>query len=372
MRVLSLFDGISCARVALERSGIKVDAYYASEIDAPAIAVSSKNWPDIMRLGDVRGVNAGMLEGGGMDLLIGGSPCQDLSRANIGGKGLAGSRSSLFYEYLRILKEVKPRYFVLENVASMKRVYRDEISRELGIEPIMIDAGLVCAQQRKRLFWTNIPGVCIPHDRGILLKDVIEDGYALRDKAQTLTASYGRKHPSAAKIGTKYELPMVSLKPLRIGNMKGTKGGQGSRVYSIEGKAITLSAGGGGLSARTGLYYPIVGRTKDGELVVAEATKKGYALAREGDSIDLSFPNSTTRRGRVGQKVKTLTTSTPIHVFTKDEVRILTPIECERLTTLPDGYTEGVSGTQRRILCGNAFVVEVIAHILKHADFTAS
>lgn len=254
---------------------------------------------------------------------------------------------------------------MLENVASMKNVYRDEISKQLGVMPVMIDAGLVSAQQRKRYFWTNIPGVCVPYDRGILLRDVIEDGYALRDKSQTLTASYGRKHPSAAKIGTKYELPMVSLKPIRIGNIKGTNGGQGSRVYSMDGKAISLSAGGGGLSARTGLY-PILGITKQGELVVREATKKGYALAVRGDSIDLSFPNSTTRRGRVGRKVKTLTTSTPIYVFTRDEVRILSPIECERLTCLPDGYTKGVSETQRRILCGNAFNVEVIRHILSH------
>lgn len=328
MRVLSLFDGISCARVALERSGITVEAYYASEIDSHAIEIAKKNWPGTVHLGDVRNLKASDIAGG-IDLLVGGSPCQDLSRANTTGKGLEGKSSSLFYEYLRILKETRPRYFILENVASMKNVYRDEITKELGVEPIMIDAGLVSAQQRKRYFWTNIPGVCQPHDRGILLKDVLEHGFPLREgeKARTLTVSYGKNHPSASRIGTKYEKTMVAKHPLILGK-------------------------------------------ENGGIKIREATKKGYAVAHPGDSIDLSFPSSTTRRGRVGKKVKTLTTSTPIHVLTKDEVRILTPVECERLTTLPDGYTEGVSETQRRMLCGNAFVVEVVAHVLKHIPKT--
>lgn len=180
MKVLSLFDGISCARVACERAGIDVEAYYASEIDQYAIQVSQRNWPDIKQVGSVVGFDHNDLRGKedrycGVDLLIGGSPCQDLSIAGAKRKGLAGSRSGLFYEYMRVLNEVKPKYFILENVASMSSVDRDEITRTIGVEPIMIDAALVSAQNRKRYFWTNIPGVTQPQDQGINIIDVIRD-----------------------------------------------------------------------------------------------------------------------------------------------------------------------------------------------------
>jgi site-specific DNA-cytosine methylase len=372
IRVLSLFDGISCARVALERAGIPVETYYASEIEKHPITIAQNNYPDTIQLGDIRAITRKDIAGG-IDLLIGGSPCQDLSRAKTDGKGLDGARSSLFYEYLRLLRELKPRYFILENVASMKAVYRDEISRELGVEPIMIDAALVSAQTRKRLFWTNIPGVCQPHDRGILLRDIIEDGFAMDDKARTLTKSY-MKGPCVGNIGTHRERTMVAKGPLRLGHLKGNKGSQSTRVYSVDGKSVTLSALGG---AKTGLYMKVAGGgrskedlllgfTLEGKLVVREATKRGYALAEEGDSIDMSFPSSKTRRGRVGKKAKNLMTASSIYVFTRDEVRPLTPVECERLQSLPDGYTDGIPKTQRIAACGNAFNVEVVAHVLKH------
>lgn len=339
MRILSLFDGISCARVALERSGIKVDAYYASEIDKNAMDVSKRNWPDTIQVGDVRKLKGKKITGGGtIDLLIGGSPCQDLSRANIKRTGLEGSRSSLFYEYLRLLKEVRPRYFVLENVASMPREARDEITKKLGVRPIMIDAALVSAQSRRRLFWTNIPGVCQPWDRGILLKHILEDGEKKKD----------------GWMGA----PVT--KPVRIGKLKGTVGAQCSRVYSTGGKSITVSGSAGG--GRTGYYWPI----GDGTIAVKEATKRGYAIAEEGDSVDLSYPNSKTRRGRVGKKAKNLMTQSTLGVFTRGEVRPLTPVECERLQSLPDGYTEGRSGPKRVEVLGNAFNAEVVRHILAH------
>ncbi len=184
LKVLSLFDGISCAHVALDRLGYK-PKYYASEVDKWAIEATRRNWPDTLELGDVRGVNArgewanergtGIFDLVGLDLLIGGSPCQDLSVAKHGREGLKGARSGLFYEYLRLKRELRPRYFVLENVASMPREARDEITKEMGVEPIMINAALVSAQNRKRLFWTNIPGVTQPEDRGIYLRDILED-----------------------------------------------------------------------------------------------------------------------------------------------------------------------------------------------------
>lgn len=336
MKVLSLFDGISCARVALDRLGIVPEAYYASEIEPTAIAISQIHWPDIIQLGDVRGIRSEDV-GGGIDLLIGGSPCQDLSRAKHGREGLKGSRSSLFYEYLRLLKEIQPRFFVLENVMSMPQEARDEISKELGVQPIMIDAALVSAQSRRRLFWTNIPGVCQPWDRGILVRHILE-GAEVEDP------------PRAHSI----------TKPVRLGHIEGTKGTQCTRVYSTDGKSIVLNASNGG--NKSGFYWPV----GEGQLAVREATKKGYAVASDGDTIDVSFPNSTTRRGRVGKKAKNLMTTLHISVFTRGEVRPLTEIECERLQSLPDRYTEGVPKGKRISALGNAFNVEVVRHILAH------
>ena len=153
MVVLSLFDGISCGQLALERAGIKVDRYYASEIEPNAIKVTQHNFPDTIQLGDVRNIKAENLPK--IDLLIGGSPCQTFSQA--GERTGFDGKSGLFYEFLRLLKEVDPTYFLLENV-KMRKDWQDEISRELGVEPVLIDSNLVSAQDRKRLYWTTILG----------------------------------------------------------------------------------------------------------------------------------------------------------------------------------------------------------------------
>jgi DNA (cytosine-5)-methyltransferase 3A len=172
MNVLSLFDGISCGQIALEKTKIKIDNYYASEIDKHAIKVTMANYPNTIQLGSVTEIKASTLPK--IDLLIGGSPCQDLSKAKNGGKGLNGERSGLFWEYVRILKETKPKYFLLENVP-MKKYFENIISNELGIKPIEINSNLVSCQNRKRLYWTNIPNVSQPDDKGIILNDVIVD-----------------------------------------------------------------------------------------------------------------------------------------------------------------------------------------------------
>ena len=164
MNVLSLFDGISCGQIALNRVAIKIDNYYASEIDKDAITVTQFNYPNTIQLGDVKKLKGNMLPK--IDLLIGGSPCQDLSKAKTEGKGLVGEKSSLFYEYLRLLNEVKPKYFLLENVV-MKKDYRDIITKELGVNPILINSNLVSAQNRERLYWRNIPNITIPKDKNI-------------------------------------------------------------------------------------------------------------------------------------------------------------------------------------------------------------
>lgn len=189
MKVLSLFDGIGGARQALKELNIDCE-YYASEIDPYAIQIAKDNHPDIESVGDVKDIEYenGVLYFNKLhmeayikwfktveiDLLIGGSPCQNLSIAG-NGEGLKGEKSSLFYEYVRILKEIKPKYFLFENVASMSKENQNLISEELGVEPIMINSNLVTAQNRKRLYFTNIPNIEQPHDKGVKLKDILQD-----------------------------------------------------------------------------------------------------------------------------------------------------------------------------------------------------
>ena len=173
MNIMSLFDGISCGKVALERANITIDTYYASEVDKYATKASAKNHPDIIRIGDVKNVNGSDFNK--IDLLIGGSPCQDLSnykydRGEV--TGLNGEKSNLFYHYVRLLKELRPKYFILENVASMEQKWVNVISDELGVKPVMINSSLLCAAERKRLYWTNISIVIQPEDKHIFLKDI--------------------------------------------------------------------------------------------------------------------------------------------------------------------------------------------------------
>ena len=171
INVLSLFDGISCGHIALDKAGIPINKYYASEIDKYAIKVTNKNYPETINLGDVTTVS-GELFTEKIDLLIGGSPCQGFSQAGKM-KNFDDPRSKLFWEYVRILQEVKPKYFLLENVV-MKQEWRDIISEALGVKPIMIDSSLTSAATRKRLYWTNIPGVGQPEDLGITFGDIRE------------------------------------------------------------------------------------------------------------------------------------------------------------------------------------------------------
>jgi DNA-cytosine methyltransferase len=303
MKVLSLFDGISIAQQALKELNIPVEKYYASEIDKYAIKITQNNFPNTIQLGDVRNIsiNNNHFIDKDIDLLIGGSPCQDLSIAKKGRDGLAGSRSGLFFEYARILKEFKPKYFVLENVNSMPKEAKEIITKELfGIEPIMINASLVSAQNRKRLFWIGkLVGdtykqvkIEQPKDKGILLRDILEpkvdERYYIKEKSNTIRVS-GR----GSGINDRHNWDTIRIG--QIGN-----GGQGDRIYSQKGKSVTLSANGG--------------------------------------------------EGLINLKTQ--------------QIRKLTPIECERLQSLPDNYTEGVSNTQRYKALGNGFNCEVIKHIL--------
>ena len=171
INVLSLFDGMSCGQIALNKVGIEYENYFASEIDKEAIKVTMKNYPNTKQLGSVTDVNGSDLPK--IDLLIGGSPCQGFSFA---GKQLnfEDQRSKLFFEFVRLLEETKPKYFLLENVV-MKQKYQDIISKNLGVKPILINSSLVSAQNRKRLYWTNIPNIEQPNDLGITIKDTLVD-----------------------------------------------------------------------------------------------------------------------------------------------------------------------------------------------------
>jgi len=185
INVLSLFDGMSCGQIALERAGIEVKNYFASEIDKYAIKVTQANYPNTKQLGSVLNVKGADLPN--IDLLIGGSPCQGFSFA---GKQLNfdDPRSKLFFEFIRLKNECSPSYFMLENVV-MKKEYQDIISSYLGVETIMINSNLVSAQNRKRLYWTNIPNIKQPNDKYIFIEDIIQNGSALTNKSQTIVAT---------------------------------------------------------------------------------------------------------------------------------------------------------------------------------------
>lgn len=276
--VLSLFDGMSCGQLALDTLGIKVNNYFASEIDPYAMQIAKKNYPNTKHIGSVLDVRGSDLPR--IDLLIGGSPCQSFSNAG-DGSGMEG-KSKLFWEFVRVLKETKPTYFLLENV-KMRKEWEKIITDTLGVEPIAINSRSLTAQNRPRLYWTNIPNVVQPIDRGIVLKDIlvdqVDEKFYLSDKA--------------------------------IDYMSRLRNGKPRWEYHtnpLDGKSACLTA-----NMFKGVPYGVI----------------------------------------------------------KELKRRLTPVECERLQSVPDNYTEGVSNTQRFKMLGNGWTIDVIAHILnemRHAD----
>ncbi len=304
MRVLSLFDGIACWYEALLRAWIKVDTYYASEIDKYAIQVAMKNHPDIIQVWDVTQLKGEDFKD--IDLIIGWSPCQWFSMA---WKMLNFNdpRSKLFFEFVRLVKEIKPKYFLLENV-KMKKEYQDIITEQLWVEPIEINSSLVSAQSRRRLYRTDIQWVIQPEDRGIYLKDILEDNVDEK--------YYFSKERWNRIINGKYDI----LK----------------RVENIEWKCATLVTNSGW-----------------------NHEKKIFLPCWTQYSSSSNFWNSFW-----SQKWYTLRASCPNWVIEDIwVVRKLTPIECERLQTLPDNYTDWVSNTQRYKALWNGWTVDVISHI---------
>lgn len=309
LTVLSLFNGISCGRVALEKSVIKVKSYISYEIDKYANLVAKSNYPKDAYFGDV--VGADFSVHGRVDMLLGGSPCTSWSIAKRDREIVpCGVGWDLFREFVRAKRETNPRWFVYENNASISKDIRKAISKELGVEPLLINSALVSAQMRKRLYWTNIPGVAQPQDRGILFQDVLDSGVAYTTKAYCMTAAYmGAIFWNSIQ---RKQRSMV-LEPIRLGKIG--SGGQGQRIYSVEGKSVCLQASCGG--GKTG-WYKI--DAPDGEY----------------------------------------------------SVRTLSVLEGCRLQTLPDGYfldesdKQIVSNTQAFKCIGNGWTVDVITHILSY------
>jgi DNA (cytosine-5)-methyltransferase 3A len=348
LKVLSLFDGISCGQVALERARIKVNKYYASEVDKYAIQITQKNYPNTIKLGDVRNLKGSDLPE--IDLLIGGSPCTGFS---FSGKqrNFNDPQSILFFEYVRLLNEIKPKYFLLENV-KMKQEYQDVISGYLGVQPTEINSALVSAQNRKRLYWTNIPNITQPEDKGIMLKDIVHEQFdeilfdinINNSKSNTFTTNKGQK---IAIPLSEYIVPFDKTLQIldkevqrgKVGYFR--KDSQSNRVYYIHGKIVTLCGEAGGGAAKCGQYL-------FGCITPDRVNKRQNG-----------------QRFNEGNKFYTLTAQDRHGVLVEGYIRKLTPIECERLQTLPDNYTKGISNSQRYKCLGNGWTVDVIVHILK-------
>lgn len=412
-----------------------------------------------------------------MKLLLGGSPCTHWSIAQTRNRETQpeGLGWELFRNYLIARERYGPDFYLYENNKSMAPAIRAQITAELGVEPILINSALVSAQSRQRLYWTNIPGVELPEDRGLILLDVLESGLPLHEKGYTLKANYSRASAVNALNGGHFPAPMaiepvnvtadgkaqclratyykdgirnmvgntidrktcvaeklrinrlgglygqctrwgiydvkgkapcltasagmggghVPMFPIRVGTIESGTGseGQGHRVYSADGKSKTLCGNGGGAGAKTGLYSV---PTDCPALRVAEATAKGYTDILPGECVDLTMPNSKTRRGRaMREKANCLTTSCqyyqycgtldrPIYEVRDGQITIkgqqypiklmdgyyiirkLTVRECMRLQTVPEGFVFPVSDTQAYKMLGNGWTVDVIAHILSY------
>ena len=367
MNVLSLFDGISAGQLALNRVGIPITIYYASEIDKYAIKVTQHHFPDTIQIGDVRNVKACDLPV--IDLILAGSPCQGFSFA---GKQLAfeDPRSKLFFEFVRILQEVKPRYWLLENV-KMAKMHEQVITKLTGVRPIRLNSALVSAQNRQRLYWTNIPVNTVPTDKGILLRDILEDGAETDlSKSPTIDAEYGKagysnKHAQSQRrymvfqqndsgkshpIDANYfkgvgcnqkRTGVIQLNPSK--ECAGTQPSIQNRIYSEEAKSPAL------LSQMSGQLYKIA-----------------VGVAQRGRYDNNGDINQQFEMG--GQKAYSLTSiAKDSMVLDGYTIRKLTVNECCRLQTFPDDWFKGiVSNSQAYKMLGNSWTVDIIVHLLKH------
>ena len=366
MNVLSLFDGMSCGQIALNRAGVKYNKYFASEVDKYAIQVAQANYPQTIQLGDVKQVQKSFFIDDPIDLLMGGSPCQGFSFA---GKQLNFNdpRSKLFFEFVRIKEELQPKYFLLENV-KMKQEFQDVITKYMGVEPIEINSSLFSAQNRRRLYWTNIPVDMDIKDKGLVLKDILQTDHNeppvpinernarhYKNPLQKSLCTTASMYKGAGNNGMTLVdrlIPVGMAEEYAHYNYRATK-----EVYHMEGKAPTLlTMQGGNREPKVATYS-----AKGGRIVNRRLDEQGV---RKDYQMDL--PLTPQVEIRSDDKTNCLTTLQKDNVVVEGMTwRKLTPIECERLQTLPDNYTEGVSKTQRYKMIGNGWTVDVIAHILK-------
>lgn len=391
MRILSLFDGMSCGQIALRDMGITPEVYYASEVDKFAIAQTQLNFPDTIQLGDVRLIDPTQL--GHIDLLIGGSPCQSFSFA---GKrvGMATKenekvlsldrylelkqqgfefegQSYLFWEYMRILTELRrlnPNIkFLLENV-KMKKEWEAVLTDAIGVPGVHINSALVSAQNRKRIYWTNIGTIAQPEDRGLLLRDVlqteVEEKYFLKDEVVKKLVEHRERHKAKGNgFGAVFHKGEQKMASLKVGGhsfgdlvqddyIKISRKGE---IRKDQDKASCLTVGGHG-----------AGNHSDMDLI---------CVAMRGR--DPENPSNRTTGAPTEQrlepcssegKTNCLTTVAKDNLLLTPEPRIrrLTPTECARLQTIPEWYTWQCSETQQYKMLGNGWTVEVIKHIFSY------
>ena len=375
MKIVSLFDGMSCGQIALKELGVAVSEYHAFEIDKSAINTTMNNFPNTIQHGSVIGVDWSQFKD--VDIVMGGSPCQSFS---VSGKmkGMITTdgfnittlddyiklyndgvefegESYLFWEFVRAIEIIQPRYFLLENVV-MTKDNEDIITNTMGVKPILINSKRISCQNRRRLYWTNIPNIKQPADRGVYVKDIIDDDY---DKNLIIDEKYWDRSDIVDYF--KRHQPLVINKLSLIYNI-GDKNSQGQRVYAINGKTPTMSALGGGHGAKTGLYitHP------------PYATREvGRRLNVLGDARD--DKNGSIVRGyeiRTDEKTSTLTTVIKDNYITQDFViRRLSPRESARCQTIPEWYDfSGISNTNVYKMVGNGWTCEVVKHIFSYMD----
>jgi DNA (cytosine-5)-methyltransferase 3A len=340
MNLVSLFNGMNTGRQALENIGIKVEKYYSSEIKPYAIQLTQHHFPDTIQVGDVTKWKEWDIEWGKIDLILSGSPCQDLSAA---GKraGINGKKSSLFFVFIEILehcKSLNPNVlFLQENVGSAPKLDVGIMSRALGVYPVRINSSLVTAQLRDRYYWSNIrtketmfdvvTDIPQPKDRGIMFKDILTDGYTDREKARAILESEERLNTDMKKMHERYK---------KFGNV----------VYLEK-------------------YKDLIS-IEDSKLKVKTNTTDGYQFATKEDCINLSFPTSTSRRGRItkGKAPCLLQGNEPLFAFTGDNVRPLNKTELCRLQGFPDNYCNILTRNKAASLLGDGWTLPVIEHIL--------
>jgi DNA (cytosine-5)-methyltransferase 3A len=339
MIVLSLFNGMNTGRQALENVGIKVDKYYSSEIKPYAIELTQHHFPDTIQVGDVTKWREWNIDWKTIDLVLSGSPCQDLSAA---GKraGINGSKSSLFFVFVEILEHIKslnPKVlFLQENVGSASKLDVGIMSRALGLYPVRINSSLVTAQLRDRYYWTNIKtketmfdivtDIPQPKDRGIMFKDIITSGTVERVKSTTLLESVISSNTfkdSTSEKAQEYFKSRASI-------------GMCSIIYE-----------------------------QNNELRVKTNTEKGFDIVTENDCLDLSYPTSTTRRGRVtkGKSPCLMQSSNLLYSYKDGIVRIVNKVEMCRLQGFPDDYCDILSTSKAGSLLGDGWTLPIIEHI---------